>query len=50
MKEEMVDEILDILEIFRLSNLLSMDIARGVAMVIIEGLGVRDSWSVRPPP
>ena len=41
MKEEMIDEILDILEILRLSNLLSVDIVRAVAMLIAVGLKVR---------
>ena len=40
MKEEVIDEILDILEVLRLSNLLSMDIVRGVAMHITAQLKV----------
>ena len=40
MRQELIDEILDILEILHLSKLLSMAIMRSVAMVIIEGLTV----------
>lgn len=43
LKEEVIDEILDILEILRLSKLLSMDIVRGVAMLITAFLRVRNS-------
>ncbi len=48
MKEEVIEEILDILEILRLSKLLSVDIVRGVAMLIAEGFKVLLSLALRP--
>ena len=38
-KAELIDEILDILEVLRLSRLLCMDLIRAIAMRIILGLG-----------
>ena len=44
-RKKTLDEVLDILEVLRISNLLSMDIVRGVAMFMTEMLKVRKPFS-----